>query len=85
MQKHHSICKILNLVNKFDFFVCETYLTQIELDMIVILKVNKSSIDDSEKLENELTRLRLDFEDCKLKIVLRKRTYNSKGRMSYIK
>ena len=54
--------------NNFDLYVCEPYLTQIELDMIVILKVYESIIDMSEKLDNELTRLRLHFENRKVKI-----------------
>ena len=54
--------------NKFDLFVCEPYLTQIQSDMIVIHKSYESTIKVSEKLDSELTRLRLSFEDRKLKI-----------------
>lgn len=54
--------------NKFDLSVCETYLIIIESDMIIILKAFESTIDDSEKLNSELTRFRLRFEEHKLKI-----------------
>lgn len=52
----------------FDLSVCEPYLTQTELDMTVIIKAYDSATDVSEKLDSELTRLRLHSEDHKLKI-----------------
>lgn len=43
-------------------------MTQIESDMIVILKAFKTTIDDSEKINNELIRLRSRYEELKLRI-----------------
>lgn len=54
--------------NNFDTSICESYLPKIESDMIVFLKAYESNIDGSEKLNNELTKLRLRFEDLTLKI-----------------
>ena len=56
--------------NNFDLSVCEPYLTHIQSHMIVIHKAYESAIKVSEKLDSELTRLRLLFEDRKLKIEL---------------
>ena len=53
--------------NNFDLYLCEPYLTQIQTDMSTIYKAYESAIDVSEK-ECELNRLRLCFEDKKLKI-----------------
>ena len=48
--------------------LCEPYLTQIQIDMNTIYKAFESAINVSEKKECELNRLRLRFEDKKLKI-----------------
>lgn len=54
--------------SNFNLTVYELYLSQIKLDMTGILKAYESSIDVSEKMDSELTRFRLCFEDFKLKI-----------------
>ena len=53
--------------NNFDLSPYEPYLTQIQTDMNTIYKAYESTIDVSEKKECELNRLRLRFEDKKLK------------------
>mgnify|MGYP001545747934 FL=1 len=54
--------------NNFDLTLCEPYLTQIQTDMNTIYKAYESTIEASEKKDCELSRLRLRFEDKKLKI-----------------
>lgn len=53
--------------NHFDI-TCEPYLTKNKLDMIVFLKSYESAIDGREKMNNELIRIRMRFEDHELKI-----------------
>ena len=54
--------------NNFDLSLCEPYLTQIITYMSTIYQAYDSAIEASEKKDSELNRLRLRFEDKKLKI-----------------
>ncbi|XP_052621758.1 uncharacterized protein LOC128127334 [Lactuca sativa] len=54
--------------NNFDLTLCEPYLNQIQTDMNIIYKAYESAIEASENKDCELSRLRLRFEDKKLKI-----------------
>lgn len=54
--------------NKFYLSIYGPYVTQIPLDMIVIHKSYESSIEVGEKLDSDLTHLRLRFENRMLKI-----------------
>lgn len=54
--------------NNFYITVCEPYVTKIQSDMIVVLKAYEISVDDHEKMNNELIRHRMRFEGRKLKI-----------------